>query len=109
MSASIKSLVITTSKQYALDWRDFIKGLLIAILTPIGFAIQQTLDAAINQNIPITKVSFNWQHLAMIGVSAASLYLIHNFIQPAHTEITPPVTVEQDSVAPHATEPTTKP
>lgn len=89
---NIKSIVITTSKQFSLDWRDLAKGALFAFITPFIVAAQQIADGIINKGLTFSQITFNWQHLAMSGVAAAGIYLFHNFMQPPHTEITPAIT-----------------
>jgi hypothetical protein len=56
-----------------LNLRDFIKGALMAILTPVLFAVQQSLDAGV--------LTLEWKKLGMIALGAFVGYLIKNWLQ----------------------------
>lgn len=60
-----------TSNLYSIDYRDILKGLLIAILTPALFLVQQTIE--------IGKLSFNWHEIGMAAVGGGVAYIIKNF------------------------------
>lgn len=66
--------IITTSKLFRLNWRDYLKAFLIAVGTPVALAIQSNFD---NGTIP------NWKLLAMAAVGGAVTYLLKNFLTPA--------------------------
>ena|SRR5665213_1892565 len=59
------------STKFSLSILDFLKGLIIAVLTPALLIIQQSLSAGI--------VVFNWKTIAMASVSGFVGYLIKNF------------------------------
>lgn len=71
---------ITTSKKYWLNWRDILKALLIAMITPVIFIFQQELDSG---NFP------SWKAIGMAAVSGAAAYLVKNFFTPAKTVVEP--------------------
>lgn len=63
------------SKFLSLGARDFLRGLAIAILTPIIVIIQQSLDAGI--------LVFNWKTLLVSGIAGGLAYLLKNvFTKP---------------------------
>lgn len=63
------------SKFLSLGWRDFLRGLLMAVLTPVFVIIQQSLDAGI--------LTFNWTSIAMAAVAGALAYITKNvFTKP---------------------------
>ena len=67
--------IIRTSKKYALDKIDFARSFLIAIVAPVLFEIQKSLDTG--------AFTVNWKQLAMIGLGAGIAYLIKNFFSPS--------------------------
>lgn len=59
----------------SLGARDFLRGLAIAILTPIIVIVQQSLDAGI--------LVFNWKILLVSGIAGGLAYLLKNvFTKP---------------------------
>jgi len=60
-----------TSNLYSIDYRDILKGLLIAILTPALFLVQQTIETG--------KLTFDWQQIGMAAVGGGVAYIIKNF------------------------------
>jgi len=69
-----------TSNLYSLDWRDLVKGLVVAVLTPCFVIIQNSIDAG--------QLIFNWKQLAMAAVGGLVAYLMKNFFTPSQI-ITP--------------------
>jgi hypothetical protein len=63
------------SSLFSLNWNDILKGVLMAILTPVLFTIQQTL-----QNGSLT---LNWKAIATTAIAGGFAYLIKNFLTPA--------------------------
>ena len=59
------------SKKFALDHIDFLRGLLMAALSPALVLFQQSIDAG--------QIVINWKLLAMAGVAGGVGYLIKNF------------------------------
>lgn len=72
------------SKQFSLQFRDITRGLVIAIITPALFIIQQSLDKG--------EFVFNWKSIAIASASGGVAYLLRNFFEP--TKI---VTVEKNN------------
>ena len=68
-----------TSKQFSLDYRDILKGLLMSILTPALFIVQQSLDKG--------ELVFNYKQVAVAAVAGGVAYLIKNFLTPSKTII----------------------
>lgn len=62
------------SPQFTLNWHDVLKGLLMAVLTPTLFTIQQTIQ---NGNL-----TFNWKAIAMTAIAGGVAYIIKNFFTP---------------------------
>ena len=65
------------SKQFSLKQRDAIRGIIIAILTPVIVIIQQSIKA----NIWV----FNWEDIGMAAVGGGFAYLVKNFLEPTKT------------------------
>lgn len=60
-----------TSPLFTINWRDAVKGLVLAVGTPVLLAVERLLDAG--------KVDFSWKTLAMVGIGGGVTYLIKNF------------------------------
>lgn len=50
--------------------RDVLRGLLIAVLTPIFYVIQTSLDSGV--------LTFEWKGIAIAGISGGLAYLLKN-------------------------------
>lgn len=59
----------------SLNWNDFGKGLLMAVLTPVLVLVQQSVDAG--------SLVFNWKSLAIAAVAGGVAYLIKNLFTPS--------------------------
>lgn len=70
------------SKQFTLATRDYLNGLLIAVIAAVFPIIQQSVVAG--------ELKFNWQLIGITAISAILAYLGKNFVEP--TKI---VTVEK--------------
>jgi len=66
------------SKLYSINWRDAIRGLIIAVGSPVLVAIERTIDAG--------KMDFSWKSLVMIGIGAGCTYLVKNFFTSADSK-----------------------
>lgn len=64
-----------TSKQFTLQARDWVKGALMAALTPALVIIQQSIDAGI--------WTFNWKVIGMSAAAGFMAYLMKNFLEPS--------------------------
>jgi len=62
------------AKQFSWKRRDFARGLIMAVLTPAVFIIQQSLEAGV--------LVFNWHTIAMASVAGGVAYLWKNFFEP---------------------------
>lgn len=60
-----------TSNLYSIDYRDLLKAFLMAILTPVLFIIEQTINSG--------QLTFNWKQIGMAAVGGGIGYLIKNF------------------------------
>ena len=69
-----------TSSFLTLNWQDLIKGLVIAILTPVLIIVQQSVDAG--------SLTFNWKSIAMAAIAGGCAYLLKNLFTPAQV-VTP--------------------
>lgn len=77
---------VTTNKQFSLNLPDWLKGLLMAIGTPvIAVIIDSTSKGSLN---------FDWKLIATTAISAGGLYLMKNFLTPTHTVISGDVNVQ---------------
>lgn len=59
------------STLYSVNWRDVIKGLVVAILTPVFVIIQQSITAG--------SLVFDWKAIAIAAVGGLLAYLTKNF------------------------------
>jgi hypothetical protein len=57
--------------KYSLKVKDFLKGLLMAVGTPVLLIIQQSIAAG--------SLTFNWQQIGMVAAAAGLLYLTKNY------------------------------
>jgi len=60
-----------TSSFLSLNWRDLVKGLLMAILTPVVVIVQQSIEAGV--------FTFDWKSIGLAAVGGGIAYLIKNF------------------------------
>ena len=70
---------IQTSKLFSVNFRDILKGALVATLTPVIVLIQQSLEAG--------TLVFNWNALAMAAIGGFLAYLIKNFFTPTQVVV----------------------
>ena len=61
------------SRQYQLSMFDILKGLLMAVLTPALFIVQQSLENG--------ELTFDWKSIALASVSGGVAYLLKNFFE----------------------------
>lgn len=62
------------SKQFSLQLRDWVRGLVIAALTPVFVIIQQSLDAG--------ELTFNFKAIGMAALAGGLAYIVKNFLEP---------------------------
>lgn len=66
---------IVTSKQYSLDWRDFLKGLFVSVMTSVLVIIENSISAG--------QFKFNWREIGIVALGSAVAYLIKNYFTPS--------------------------
>lgn len=62
-------------KQFTLQGRDWLKGLLMAVLTPAIVIIQQTISEG--------QLTFDWQTIGMAALAGGLAYLSKNLFEPS--------------------------
>ncbi len=72
------SKIEVTSKKFRLNAKDFLRGLLIAMLTAALMAVQNALDAG--------ELIFKWKPITMAAIGGGVAYLLKNFFQPAQVK-----------------------
>lgn len=60
-----------TSNLYSIDYRDILKAFLMAVLTPVLFIVEQTINSG--------QLTFNWKQIGMAAVGGGMAYIIKNF------------------------------
>lgn len=60
-----------TSNFLSLDFKDFVQGLVMAILTPAMLIVQQSIESGV--------LIFNWHSIAMASVAGGIAYLVKKF------------------------------
>ena len=58
----------------SLNWKDILKGLLMAILTPAVLIVEQSLQAG--------SITFNWKQIGLAAIAGGLAYLVKNFFTP---------------------------
>ena len=78
-----KSVEVTTSKRFTIDWRDAGKGLVMAVIGAGLTALQNSIETG----------HINWKAVGTVSLTAGVGYLLKNFFEPPKTvvTITPPV------------------
>jgi len=76
----------TTSKQFSINVNDFLKGLIVAVVSPVFTVLIDSLNQG--------TLNFNWKAIGITALSALLAYLTKNFFSPTTTVITnnPPPT-----------------
>lgn len=72
----------TTSGKFSLNAMDFLKGALLAVLTPVLTIIIDTLNAG--------SLTFDWKNIGIVAASTFAAYLLKNFLAPAQIVIQDP-------------------
>ncbi len=60
------------STLFTLNWRDFIKGLVMAVVVPVLVTIQESLSAG--------NIVFDWKTIGISSLAALVGYLLKNFL-----------------------------
>jgi len=82
------------SKLFSLNNKDFLKGLVLAVLVPAVTIIQQSLDSG--------TLVLNWKAILIASISGFLAYLIKNFLTTDTSENlinTPPLYSEEQEQA----------
>jgi len=83
-------MATVTSKQFTVNLRDVIKGLLMAVLVPVVTIISQSLEAG--------SLTFNWKAITIAALSGFVGYLVKNFLSPTQITITPASNEQAEAV-----------
>lgn len=76
----------TTSNQFSVNAIDIMKGLLMAVLTPVFLIMIGSLEAG--------SLTFDWKNIGIVALSSFLTYVLKNFLSPARIVITDKATVE---------------
>lgn len=63
---------VVASKKYRLQWRDIVRGFLMAALTSALLVVQQTIEAG--------EIVLNWKPIAMAAIGGGVGYLLKNWL-----------------------------
>jgi hypothetical protein len=72
----------TTSGQFNLNWADFAKGLIMAVLTPVVAIIVQSLNNG--------SLTFDWKVIGIAAASGGLAYIVKNLFTPIQIVIQDP-------------------
>lgn len=76
------SQTTTTSSQFSLSAKDFLKGLIVAVGSPVFTILITSLNAG--------SLTFNWKAIGVVALSAFLTYLSKNFFSPQQIVINNP-------------------
>lgn len=65
------------SKQFDINYHDVIRGLIIAVLSPVFTVAIESLNQG--------DLTFNWHAMAVTGLSAGLGYILKNWLEPTKT------------------------
>lgn len=71
---------VTTSKQFWLNYKDLLKGLLVATITAPITVIYTSVQAG--------TFTLDWKAIGLLALSGFLSYIVKNFLTPAQTVIT---------------------
>ncbi len=74
--------VSTTSSQFTLNLKDVLKGLLVAVLTPVITIIIDSISSG--------GLTFNWTLIGVTALTAGLSYIVKNFLSPGTVVIEQP-------------------
>jgi hypothetical protein len=74
-----KTTRVKVTKAGSLNWGDVIKGLVMAVLTPVLVVIQQSIEKG--------ELTFNWHLIALSAVGGGVAYLLKNFFTTSIKEV----------------------
>lgn len=89
--ADVRTVETITSKFASIQWRDFTKGLLIAIIIPVIGILYEAITHWFNTNDPFLV---DWKGLAKAAFYGFTAYISKNFFEPSKTIVVvePPIT-----------------
>lgn len=61
----------------SINWRNFLQGLLMAVLTPVFVIIQQSLESG--------DLVFNWKSIGVAAIAGGLAYISKKFFQGGDT------------------------
>jgi len=73
-------MATVTSKQFSLNARDLVKGLIMAVILPVLNVIQQSIEAG--------SFTLDWKRIGLLAAGGFIAYLIKNFLNPAEVVVT---------------------
>ena len=73
-------MATVTSKQFSLNARDLVKGLIMAVILPVLNVIQQSIEAG--------SFTLDWKRIGLLAAGGFIAYLIKNFLTPAEVVVT---------------------
>lgn len=76
-----------TAGRGTLNVRDLLRGLLIAVITPVFTIIGSSIDAGV--------LTFNWKLIGGVAVFAGLSYLMKNLLTPSQVIVTDPAQVQK--------------
>jgi len=65
----------TTSNQFSVSAKDIIKGLIVAVITPVFTIIIASLNAG--------SLTFDWKAIGITALTAGLAYIVKNFFTPS--------------------------
>jgi hypothetical protein len=80
MATTTTPIVTSTSKMFAINWADFLKGMIMAVGGAVFTIVENSIQAGI--------FTFNFTNIWHVAVGALALYLGKNFFTPGKTVIT---------------------
>jgi hypothetical protein len=66
------------SKLFSVNTKDFLKGLIMSVLTPVFVIIEQSVSAG--------SLTFDWKFITLAAIGGFLGYMTKNFFTPAKTE-----------------------
>lgn len=69
-----------TSQQFSLNWRDALRGLLLATISSVATIIYASIEQG--------SFDFDWKLIIKVASGSALAYLIKNFFTPASIKTT---------------------
>lgn len=71
---------VTTQKQYTLNYRDVLRGLLVSVISAVLTALLPIVSEG--------SFDFNWKEIAAVAVTTGISYLLKNYFTPTEVVVT---------------------